>query len=363
MQAGRCCFLSGSVCQPDRSKVWNWVNICFILAGMNTEKKSPLGRRRAECRIREAEAGLRLLDFLTSRFSYHPRIEWAGLVDRGNVLLNGEMAGPDELLKHGDRVEYLIPERAEPEVDDTYRVLDEDDAILVIDKPGNLPTHPAGKFFSNTLWGLLKKDRPGCQLHFVNRLDRETSGVIMLAKSPSLCARMAENMKAADCQKIYLAAVEGRFPDSVDADGFLTGSSTSVVRKKVAFSITPASSLNTSTEVSAAHTVFRCRQSLPPLSLVEARLLTGKTHQIRATLEYLGFPLVGDKLYGVDESIFVRFISNCMTNGDRKHLRLPRQALHAARMTVRHPVTGRLQTWTAPLPQDMTELLAGRTGV
>ena len=87
-------------------------------------------------------------------------------------------------------------------------------------------------------------------------------------------------------------------------------------------------------------------------------LLTGRLHQIRATLCSLGYPVVGDKIYGVDDTLFLRFVEDQFTVEDRKRLRLPRQALHAENLQIRHPVTGEVLRWTAPLPTDMDGLFS-----
>jgi len=231
----------------------------------------------------------------------------------------------------------------------------EDRDILVVDKPAGLPCHPAGRFFNHTLWALLRARPESPNPQFVNRLDRETSGLVLLAKTPTAarncCRQFAENKVA----KTYLAIVEGEFPDTLRAQGRLAPDQTSLIRKKQRF--LPADDGTKGTGKWGA-TAFRRRRCQAGLSLIEARPETGRHHQIRATLAALGFPVVGDKVYGPDECIFLRFREGTLTDSDRALLRLPRQALHASELALRHPVSGLTVHCQAQLPRDMVDLIA-----
>jgi len=301
---------------------------------------------------READ-GQPLLDLLAGRFTYHTRAEWQARVAAGRVTVEGVTVAADTRLRGGTTLEYRVPDLPEPPVCLDCEILYSDPDLLVINKPGNLPCHPAGRFFRHTLWGVLRERFPEWRLHFVNRLDRETSGLVLLAANPEACRRCARQFAAGTVSKRYLAVVEGAFPEAVEAAGWLSWDRASAVRKKWRFSHAAPDA----PEARRAHTLFRRQSTHGPLSLVAAELKTGKAHQIRATLLALGFPIVGDKLYGVDETLFLRFCKGELTNEDRVRLRMSRQALHASGLSFRHPKFGRLVTVDLDLPDDMQQLL------
>ena len=295
-------------------------------------------------RIRPAEAGRALIDHLVRRFTYRDRASWLDRLAAGELLLDGRPAHADDLLAADMVLEYRPRDIEEPAVDTAYRIVHEDDFLLVIDKPGDLPTHPSGIFYTHTLWHLLTK-RLGA-IHLVNRLDRETSGLLLAAKDPRTAARLARAVR----QKTYLAFVFGVFSEPIDAAGFLVPAG-GAVRKKRAFLRTLPPGL----EGEKAETKLRPVETANGLSLVEAELVTGRMHQIRATLCSLGHPLVGDKLYGPDETCYLRLRRGGLTEEDREKLLLPRQALHAWKLAFRHPATGEACEFSAPLPPDLRD--------
>lgn len=329
-------------------------------------------KRRAESTVRFSEDGLTLLEFLRARFTYRDREGWIRDIADGRLFLNGRSAGPNDVLAPGDRVSYDAPEEDEPPVDVDFRILYEDRALLVVDKPGNLPVHPGGRYFHHTLWALLRSR--GLEPRFIHRLDRETSGLVVAAKTPGAAANLSRQFTGGASGKTYLALARGEFPQApppvgdplpdepdaeavIDATGWLEPDSSSPVRQKRRFVPAPANA-------KLPRGAERCRTLLDGLgtagdfSLVRARLLTGRRHQIRATLLALGFPVVGDKLYGGDDGLFLRFIADDLTPEDRRFLVLSRQALHARRLTLIHPESGKSLTFTSPVPRDMANALS-----
>ena len=254
----------------------------------------------------------------------------------------------------GDLVEYFPEERSEPPVDSAYRVVHGDDDLLVLDKPPNLPCHPAGRFFRHTLWALLQRDGMAPPIRFVHRLDRETSGLVLVAKSATAARRLGEQFESGRVEKVCLVIVEGRAPEQFVAEGWLAPDPTSEVRKKLRLVEADA---QRGTALPRVRTQFRRIGVTGSLSLLEARPATGRRHQIRASLCSLGLPVVGDKLYGVDESLYLRFIRDELSEADRTRLRIPRQALHATSLTVTHPGTGERAEFTSPTPDDMAALV------
>lgn len=315
-------------------------------------------KRRSRVTIPPHEAGARLVDFLARRFSYHGLGIWADEIEQARILVNGRKVAADAVLCRGDAVEYLPEDSAEPPVEGAYDVLFEDDFILAVNKPGNLPCHPGGRYFHHTLWAMIKRRNPADGIFFVHRLDRETSGVVLIAKDSRDASVLGRRMADGDFRKGYVALVEGRFPEtSVMAEGVLAPDRKSVIRKKMRFF--PLKSPESLPDGGKhCRTLFKSLLRGHGLSLVSAAPATGRHHQIRATLLALGYPVVGDKIYGVDETLFVRFIEDRLTELDRTRLRMNRQALHGAELAFHHPRTGRLLRITAPVP-PMFERLAG----
>ena len=289
-------------------------------------------------------AGLVLSTFLAGRFTYRSEEQWIERINAGEITLNGKPVSPAYILQMHDCIEYHPQDIPEPPARKDFRIVYEDDDILVIDKPGNLCVHPSGPFYQNTLWYLLRQTYPN--IHFVNRLDRETSGLLLAAKSPEAARKIAETDAVSN--KTYLAIVHGTFDKNIDASGFLV-SANSVVRKKRHFIMENPDELPNETSV----TCLSPEKSGANFSLVKAVLGTGRTHQIRATLCSLGFPLVGDKLYGVNENFFLKQKSEEFTDEDLKQLMLPRQALHATSFTLKHPASGKIMEFAAPLPGEL----------
>ncbi len=293
---------------------------------------------------RNRGAGWTLLDYLAARFTYRDRDGWRERIAAGELRINGVTAPPERVLAEGELLSYHPGDLPEPPVDLTWRVVYEDEHFRIIDKSGNLPVHPAGPFYRHTLWFELRRAFGG--IHLVNRLDRETSGLLLVAGHAEAARRLSRTV----CRKEYLALVFGAFTDPVEAEGMLLPDSGSAVRKKRRF-------VFAGTAASEGRGEFAATRLEPvavraDVSLVRALPRTGRLHQIRATLCSLGFPLLGDKLYGPDERIYLKIRENRIDAADRALLRMPRQALHAASLTFRHPFTGREVHVESPLPED-----------
>jgi 23S rRNA pseudouridine1911/1915/1917 synthase len=184
---------------------------------------------------------------------------------------------------------------------------------------------------------MLSRERPELAfgldgVRLANRLDRETSGIVVVAKTQEAAAFASARLQDGSLIKEYHVLVEGVFPEYLDAAGWLGRDGDSPIRKKARFS------RHEIPGGQAARTEFwsvdtRVAPGGDRLSLVRARLHTGRTHQIRATLHSLNFPVVGDKMYGRDPTIFLRFAAGIMTEADEALLRMPHQALHCAHVS------------------------------
>ena len=242
------------------------------------------------------------------------------------------------------------------------RVVFRDDALLVVEKPAGLALHPTASARAQTLTTALRVHfgAPGVKPDPAHRLDRETSGLVACGLAPRFTAKLKAQFAARTIAKRYLALVEGDPPcDALELDGPLKlGDGRVMVKMAVREDGMPSRT--------RVRVVERRRDAAGRLlALVEAEPLTGRQHQIRAHLAHAGFPIVGDKLYGPSEEIFLRLAESrrqpappgtfdaLVTDTERAALRLTRQALHAAFLALDHPVTGERMSLSSPLPEDL----------
>lgn len=308
------------------------------------------GTRVFTCQPSPMEAGQRLIDWLCARFPSYQRADWESAIARGALTVAGESTTPDALVVAGMRVVSRTEPEPEPEVDDTYILCFEDEHFAVVNKSSNLPSHPAGRYFEHSLTRLLVARNGFLGAFAVNRLDRETSGLMLVAKTQDAASRAGQQVMGGRLKREYLVLVEGTWThaalgEPVAVRGTIRLERGTVIRKKRVFTEGGGDSRG-----QVAETVFECLRSRDALSLLAVRPVTGRPHQIRATLKAIGYPVVGDKLYGVDEMIYVRMYEDMMTPQDYDTLRLPHQALHAWKLAFHHPFTGEALAFETDLP-------------
>jgi len=306
--------------------------------------------------------GTPLLTFLGARFPYFATDGWRERLARGRLLVNGTPTEPGHRLRAGELLEYLDADLPEPPVSTAYECLFRDEWLMVINKPATLPCHPGGRYHRQTLVSLLRREDPRlANPLLVNRLDRETSGLVLVALTREAAKRLQRQFMRREVKKRYSVLVEGRFPAQARAEGWIVPDPASVVRKRRQFlPDTPDAPTAGHPDGERAVTGFRLRRTDGEISEIEAWPETGRLHQIRATLHALGCPVVGDKLYGPDPACFLRFCDNTLSADDRRRLRMERQALHAEWLQFRHPADGHLVEFAAPLPADMAAVVEGR---
>jgi 23S rRNA pseudouridine1911/1915/1917 synthase len=219
--------------------------------------------------------------------------------------------------------------------------------MLVVNKPSGMLVHPAGSEFVWAMVGLVRDLYPDHDIDLVHRLDRETSGAVLMTKDKKTNAVLKQEIKDRRVQKVYQAIVHGR-PEW------------DVFDLHAAIDIDPNSELRIRRRVleggRAAHTTFRVLKRFEDLSLVECVLHTGRTHQIRVHLEHLEHPILGDKIYGQPNDTFLEYMQTGMTPELMQTLKFPRHALHAFQVDFQHPSGEKIQV-RIPLWSDMMSVL------
>lgn len=309
-------------------------------------------KRRVAAHLPPAAAGQNLLDYLSKRFAYHTFDEWQNKIQAGEIVLNGTVVKDAQtLLQKNMLLEYFPENLIEPAVNSNYRIIFEDEHLMVIDKPGNLPVHPAGPYFSNTLWAMLADNGYG-KVNLVNRLDRETSGLLIAARQGNIAGEISKSF--AEMEKCYYVLVHGVFAMERHVKGFLQNDNDSPIKKKQKFVFDP---IDAAEGLRSAETLFTPLQNNGKFTLLRAKLHTGRMHQIRTTLHALNYPVVGDKLYGLNEQFYRRFALDTLSSEDKSALILDRQALHCCKLSFKHPVSGEILSFDSPLPPEMNALL------
>jgi 23S rRNA pseudouridine1911/1915/1917 synthase len=290
--------------------------------------------------------GWRLDHFLKHRIRRLSRTRIRTVIEEQVRFPDGRRPRPAAGVRAGELIVVDRPAPIEPEVPRYFGVLAEDDYFLALDKPAGLPMHTTAKFWKNTLVALLRERYPTEPLQICHRLDRETSGVLLVARSSEYASFLKRAFAQRDVSKAYLALVHG-IPDRpegiIDAPMRLLDTKTRIMMGVVPDGL-------------PAVTRYRVLRTFAKHTLVEALPQTGRQHQIRVHLASIGHPIVGDKLYRAGEQAFMKYCDTGLTDELLEMFDgLPRHALHAARLTFPHPCTREPITVESPLPADLVE--------
>ena len=325
----------------------------FEIGSHGEEPAGDDGSGQVVVTVSKEDSGKRLDVVLAARKPEFSRSQLARLAKDGLALLDGQAAKAGTTVTEGQVISLPRPRAPltdiEPDPSMVLDVIYEDEHILVINKPWNLVVHPAPGHSGATLAsGLLARDmhlkgvgekfRPG----LVHRLDKDTSGVIITARTEQALRELADSFSRRETKKNYLAFVKGRLPNKRGVIDSPLGRHQSQ-RHKMAAGVTGGR---------PARTLYRVLRFFPTanISLVLLTLVTGRTHQARVHLQSLGTPILADPVYS-------RGIADLVKSFPELQPHLQRQMLHARRLTIAHPVSGEPVTFRAPWPQDFNGLL------
>ncbi len=320
----------------------------------------------------------RLIDYLVGRYTYLDRETWLERIAEGRFNYEGELASAETALKQGGIVSYDVPPFPQPDANFDYNIIYEDEWLLGINKPPNLRVHGEGRYMmanlSYHLWYNHAPPYPNAKL--VNRLDTDTSGVVLFAKDTDTAREMGWLFERKQVDKTYLALVHG-VPEAtagvIDQPIGKVDNPKFAKRGRVPRSIVNAPKSRDAVTGYEVMDVFSAEtppilriangkwrmvngEVKTPLSLVKLSPQTGRTHQLRVHLAWMGHPIVGDRLYILGDDAFVRW-REARDSAEFADL-LPRQALHSDETAFIHPMTQQRTVIKAPLAHDIDALIS-----
>ncbi len=315
-----------------------------------------------EMTVDKGQDPIRLDKYLMSKTSGVTRNKLQNAIKRGDITVNNKQVKSNCILKGGEVIQYIEPKSPYDghikKEDITLDIVFEDDYLLVINKSPGMVVHPGHGNYSGTLVNAvahyLGKDLPVLEgndqdrIGLVHRIDKDTSGLLVLAKTDEAMSGLAEQFFDHSIDRKYKALVWGQPEDEGTVEGHIGRNPNNRLQQMVF----PDGDMG-----KHAVTHYRLLQGMYYVSLIECELETGRTHQIRAHMKYIGNPLFNDSRYGGNKILkgtvftkYKQFVMNCFEI-------LPRQALHAFSLGFEHPVTGERMYFEAPLPDDFQELI------
>ncbi|NMH26978.1 RluA family pseudouridine synthase [Flavobacterium silvaticum] len=309
--------------------------------------------------VPKGQALLRMDKYLTALIQFATRNKVQNAADNGDIYVNGKPEKSNYKVKPGDVIRVLLAHppfenRIDPEnipLDIVY----EDDALIVINKPPGLVVHPGHGNYTGTLVNALvyhfqnlpmnSSNRPG----LVHRIDKDTSGLLVVAKTEQALANLAAQFEFKTSEREYVALVWGNV---IEDEGTITGNISRHLKDRMQMAVFEDPEVG-----KPAVTHYKVLERFGYVTLVSCRLETGRTHQIRVHMKYIGHTLFNDARYGGDVILkgttftkYKQFVENCFKL-------LPRQALHAKTLGFKHPVTNELMRFDSEIPEDMQSVI------
>ena len=303
--------------------------------------------------------GYRLDRYLGLRFRRLSRARIHRVIAEGRVScrVTGQVLHKkSQRVREGQLLMIRRPAPVEPVTRRDYEVVWQDESLLVVDKPGGLAVHPSARYIQQTLTAVMReKMGPRHGWEMAHRLDRETSGLILFGRHGTSAITLKQAFFTREIDKQYLAIARGKMQHPMRIDVPLGPARDSKIEIKVGARPLEEGGLPATTLAAPiAHGIFRGQE----ITLVQIWLLTGRTHQIRAHLDHVGYPLLGDKMYGLDESHFLAIAQGGASPEILEaELGLSRHALHAWRISFAHPTSGKPMVLTSAWPAELAEIL------
>ena len=283
-------------------------------------------------KVSKNQAGLSLLAYYVGKYPHSSPEEWLDRILSAAILVNGRPACPDTVLEIGQQLTYQRPPWTEPDVPLFFEVLYEDAEVLVVAKPSGLPVLAGGGFLEHTLIHLVHQHYGDVTPYPIHRLGRGTSGIVLMAKSKPARAKLSQQMREGKITKIYRALVgQGDIPDNFTINQAI-GKIAHPILGHVYGALTDGLSARSDGRVLKKH---------PDSTLLEVQIFTGRPHQIRIHLAFFGYPLIGDRLYGLGGLPRPDAVP-----GDCGYY------LHANQIVFNHPSTGERISICCPAPPE-----------
>jgi 23S rRNA pseudouridine1911/1915/1917 synthase len=287
--------------------------------------------------------GKRVDSYLASNYPFLTRAAWQKRLGKGQVRVGETTVHAAYKLKEGDVVTHFNPEENEPEVNSHIFPFWEEEGVMAVFKPSNLPMHEGGKYRKKTFCEFVKQE-VGDDWAAVHRLDRDTSGLVLCANDTNIRNQLSKELRERTLEKTYLAIAQGVAKEDYwveDGPLGMTGDTLWRDKRWVVPDGLPS------------QTEFSVVERAGNYTLLKVKPKTGRTHQIRIHAAINDLPLVGDTRYNRDENVFLEYMDGGFTDWVLRQIEVPRLCLHATALSFLHPVTEKRCDVAIPMPDDM----------
>ncbi len=309
---------------------------------------------KVSSKVPAALNGMSVADYLATRFTYLPETSWRELVQEGRISCNGVICILTTTVARGDTIHCDMPDFGAPAVNLDYTIVYADEWLIGVNKPAGLRVHSRGKFVNaNLIYHLRHVRQPSYpEAHLVNRLDADTSGLVLLARDKAVLRQLMHQFAGGLVTKDYLAVVKGR---PCPAQGTISLPIGPVKGARV-----PRYGIDTTLGKTAVTHYQTVRELTDSLTLLELKPETGRTHQLRVHMAAIGHPIAGDALYSMNDDDYLDWLHNPPTPTPTT---LQRQALHSHQLQFFHPILKTTCTLSAPLASDIAQFIKNLSSV